>query len=185
MGVDSPPLRNLVGGLGIIAVLLAFAVGLPALNKQLPGERPLSAGVPYQVGGAVEIVPPPGSTLDIGLSRAYATSGVAFFLADRDRLKIGVSVRTYEGSLDDATQQAHYLLVHSDKVHPVGDRIVIRTSGGVNGREGAFTGDDQAVARAGPSRRGRYAVFVNDGRSVLVTPLGPTDRLAVDAFDID
>src|SRR5512139_3550308 len=94
-------LRNAVAALGVLAVIMLVAVGLPALDQALPSHRQVPPG-PYQVSAGVSVVPPPGAALDVTGTRPGTDSGKALFV-------IGGSVRyalvatPYTGTLEEAS----------------------------------------------------------------------------------
>src|SRR5690349_2848817 len=90
-------LMNLLGALGVVAILAGLALGLPAIDRTLPAERPVSANEPYPVGAGVTVVPPVGSTLDVTGTRPGDSTGTALFRLGAVQYKI--SVRPYTGNL--------------------------------------------------------------------------------------
>src|SRR5689334_20560765 len=73
-------IRNLLYSLGLLAFVAGTGLGLPALNRALPSNRPVPAGQPYVVGGGVSVVPPPGALLDVTRARPAIDRGTALFL---------------------------------------------------------------------------------------------------------
>ncbi len=92
MGVPAPGLRrNALCSLGILAVIVGIAFGLPALDRALPRERPVASGLPYPVTDVVTLVPPADARLDVNETRPGTDSGHAVFLVGRVRFVVLVS----------------------------------------------------------------------------------------------
>lgn len=168
MGVTGPRLSgNLFASLAVAAFVAAVGLGLPAVNRSIPGLRALPAGGPYLVGAGVLVVPPPGARLDAGLSRARADRGTAVFqLAD---VTLSVVVTPYTRSLDEASGRMRQKIAGRPGFRVLGEELGTVAGDRLPGRQGRYTGDGQS---------GRYAVFVIDRVAVDVTARGPADDLA-------
>jgi hypothetical protein len=83
--------RNALCSLGILAVIAAIALGLPALDRALPRERALPVGIAYPLTNAVTVVPPAGTRIDLTGTRPGRDSGYALFLVGRLRFTVLVS----------------------------------------------------------------------------------------------
>jgi hypothetical protein len=168
MGVPQPGLRlNALCSLGILAVVAAIAIGLPALDRALPRERAVAPGVPYAVTDTVSVVPPAGARLDVGETRPGGSSGYAVFVIGRVRFAVLVS--------------------HENVTLPeAADRLRTRLQDSLRA---TTTADDQPLTGGtGPALAGRfktgagggwYAVRVIDPATVVdVTASGPPGELA-------
>jgi hypothetical protein len=165
MGVPRAGLRrNAQCSLGILAVVVAIALGLPALDRALPAERPLSPGVAYPVTDAVTVVPPAGARLDVSQTRPGRDSGHAVFLLGEVRFAILVSP-------DRLTLAA------------AADRLRTRLRDGLGASAIGAEGPTPAGALTGRfsagADRGWYAVRVfGDTTVVDATASGPPGELA-------
>jgi hypothetical protein len=168
MGAPQPGLRrNAVGSLGILAVVAGIAIGLPALDRALPGARATASGTAYPVSDAVTIVPPSGARLDLSQTRPGHDSGYVVFLVGRVRVAVVTSHERL--SLDDAATRLRTRLRDSLGASPTADRYPL-----------AGVAADLALAgrfRAGPDD-GWYAVRILGLTTVVdATASGPPDEL--------
>jgi hypothetical protein len=165
MGVPQAGLRrNALCSLGILAVMAAIALGLPALDRALPRERAISPGAAFPVTDVVTVVPPAGARLDVSRTRPGRESGQVVFLVGRVRFAMLVSPDQL--TLADAA-----------------DRLRTRLRDGLGAsamavdeptRAGALTGR----YRVGPDQ-GWYAVRVFEPATVVdATASGPPGELA-------
>jgi hypothetical protein len=164
MGVPQAGLRrNALASLGILAVVAAIALGLPALDRALPRERALPTGAAYPVTDTVTVIPPAGARLDASQTRPGRDSGHAVFLVGRVRFAILVSP-------DRLTLAA------------AADRLRTRLRDGLGasqtGDEGPLAGVKAAGARTGRfhagADRGWYAVRVFGSTTAGSTTAGST-----------
>src|SRR5262245_51234777 len=78
---------NLIGSAAVLAGVGALSVGLPALDRTIPAQRPVPADRPLTVGLGVTVRPPPGASLDatgtdtFGNTVLLVVGGVRFRLA--------------------------------------------------------------------------------------------------------
>jgi hypothetical protein len=154
-------LMNLLGALGVVAILAGLALGLPAIDRALPAERPVRADEPYPVGAGVTVIPPVGSTLDVTGTRPGDSSGTALFHLGAVQYKI--AVRPYDGDLGSAGQRLRKRITDTPGYQVTGPQLQVDTAGGLIGLQGGYTA---------PGRGGRYAVFVSDGLTIEVTISG-------------
>jgi hypothetical protein len=164
MGVPQAGLRrNALCSLGILAVMAAITLGLPALDRALPRERGLSPGAAYPVTDTVTVVPPAGARLDVSRTRPGRESGYAVFLVGRVRFVVVVSPGRL--TLTDAA-----------------DRLRTRLRNGLGasalGADGpARSGSSTGRYRLGPDH-GWYAVRVFEPATVVdATASGPPGEL--------
>jgi hypothetical protein len=165
MGVPRAGLRrNALCSLGILAVMAAIVVGLPALDRALPRERALPPGTAYRVTDTVTVVPPAGARLDVSRTRPGRESGHVVFLVGQVRFVLLVSPDQL--TLADAANRLRTRL-----------RDGLGASAlGADGpaRAGALTGR----YRVGPDH-GWYAVRVLEPVTVVdATASGPPGELA-------
>jgi hypothetical protein len=164
-------LRNGLSSLGILAVIGAISLGLPAVDRALPASRPVAAGQPYQVGAGVTVVPPPDAMVDLTETRPGITQGTTLFLVGGIRYLIVVT--PYTGTLDAATTRLRDKITSTRGYQVTGDESRVSTTSDLVGEQGGYTA---------PGRIGRYAVFVVDGLAIEVTVSGADLELR-DAFD--
>jgi len=157
--------RNLLGSLAILATLSGIAYGLPAIDRALPADRPVTAGEPYQVGAGVTVIPPPHAMIDVTKTRPGQDRGTALFILDSVRFVIVVV--PFGGTLDEAAVRLRRKITDTTGYQVAGNERRVATAEGVTGRQGSYTA---------PGRAGRYAVFVVDGLAVEVTLSGSGTR---------
>jgi hypothetical protein len=170
MGVPQAGLRrNGLYSLGILAVVAAITLGLPALDRALPPERAVPTGVAYPVTDTVTVIPPAGARLDVSQTRPGRHSGHAVFLLGRVRIAILVSPDQL--TLAAAADQLRTRLRDGLGATSIGPEGITPT--------GILTGR----FRAGPDR-GWYAVRVFGSTTVVnatvvnATASGPPGELA-------
>ena len=149
---------NLLGAFGVVATLAGLALGLPAVDRALPDERPVRADEPYLVGAGVTVVPPFGSTLDVTGTRPGGSSGTAVFRLGAVQYKI--AVRRFGGDLGAAGESLRQRITATSGYQVTGPQLRVATVGGLAGLQGGYTA---------PGRSGRYAVFVAGGLTIEVT----------------
>ncbi|RSM56434.1 hypothetical protein DMB66_34515 [Actinoplanes sp. ATCC 53533] len=154
-------LTDLLGALSLVLALAALAFGLPALDRALPADRPVSADRPYAVGGGVTVVPPPGSRIDVTETRPTDDEGTVLFRIGPVRYLI--TVRRFDGDLPTAADRLRQRITGTTGYQVTGTELTIATVSGLAGLQGGYTA---------PGRGGRYAVFVADGRTIEVTVSG-------------
>ena len=154
-------LTNLLGALSLVLALAGLGLGLPALDRALPADRPVSSDRPYAVGGGVTVVPPPGSRIDVSETRPTDDAGTALFRLGPVRYLI--TVRPFDGDLSAAAHRLRQRITGTTGYQVTGTQLTIATVSGLAGVQGGYTG---------PGRGGRYAVFVADGRTIEVTVSG-------------
>ncbi|GAA4463651.1 hypothetical protein [Phytohabitans houttuyneae] len=157
-------LQNAAASLCILFVLIAIAAGLPAIDRLLPAERAVPSHLPYEVGGGVSVVPPPGAVLDVTRTRPTARQGTALFILGPVRYVIVVA--PFDGDLDGAVDRLRRKVTNADGQLDAG--LPALTGTGLTGREGAYTT---------PERAGRYAVFLAPDVSIEVTISGTESEL--------
>lgn len=156
--------KNAAASLWILVVLAAIAVGLPAIDRALPAERAVPPHLPYEVGGGVTVVPPPGAMLDVTRTRPTARQGTVLFVLGRVRYVIVVA--SFDGDLDSAVDRLRRKVTGAGGQLDAG--LPALTGTGLAGREGAYTT---------PDRAGRYAVFLAPDLSIEVTVSGTETEL--------
>jgi hypothetical protein len=156
-GTARRELRNLGGSLAILAVIVALAYGLPAVNAALPAARQVATNRPYPLGSGVSVIPPNGAQIDVTKTRPGST----MFLLGAVRYQLVVAEAS--GTIDDAAGQLRHKITANLGYQVTGTEVPARTAQGVVGRQGGYTS---------PGRDGRYAVFVVRGVGVEVTIAG-------------
>ncbi|BCB80768.1 hypothetical protein GCM10022251_00930 [Phytohabitans flavus] len=158
-------LQNAAASLCILLVLVAIAVGLPAIDRSLPAEQAVPPHEPYEVGAGVTVVPPAGAALDVTRTRPTARQGTALFVLGRVRYVIVVA--PFDGELEGAVDRLRRKVINADGQLDAG--LPALTGTGLVGHEGAYTT---------PDRAGRYAVFLAPDVSIEVTVSGTETELA-------
>jgi hypothetical protein len=168
-------MRDTLGSLAVLGVVVLVAFGLPLLDRALPSSRPLETvgAAPFTVGSGVTVVPPGQSRVDVAKTRPGRDRGTALFLIGGVRLAVVVS--PYRGSLDDASNRLHHKLERTGDAS-VGPAGPVPTTQDVSGVQGNYVS---------LGRPGTYAVFVADGVGVEVTASGPDPELRALAPQLD
>jgi hypothetical protein len=161
MAVTGGHLRNLLGALGVAATLAVLALGLPAVDRALPAERPVRADQPYPVGAGVTVVPPAGATLDVTGTRPGDAAGTALFRLGA--VRYAIAVRPFDGDLATAAAQLRQRITGTAGYQVTGAQLAVATAGGLSGLQGGYTA---------PGRGGRYVVFVAAGLTIEITVSG-------------
>ncbi len=154
-------LANLLGALGVVAILAGLAFGLPAIDRALPSERAIRSDEPYAVGAGVTVVPPPGSVLDVTGTRPGDLDGTVLFRLGP--VRYAIVVRPFRGDLTAAADGLRKRIVDTTGYQVTGAQLGVNTAAGLAGLQGGYTA---------PGRGGRYAVFVADGLTIEVTISG-------------
>jgi hypothetical protein len=159
-------LGNLLGSAGVLAAVAAIAFGLPAVDRAVPAARPVPAGEPYEVGGDVTVVPPPGALVDVTKSRPGTDRGTALFLVGP--VRYAVLATPFTGTLDEAAARLRRKITATRGYQVTGREAEVRTDSGLAGRQGGYTA---------PGRGGRYAVFLAGPLVIEVTVGGAEPEL--------
>ncbi len=154
-------IRRAVEAAAVLAAVLAFGVGLPALNRAIPAARALPADRPFLVGGGVTVVPPAGAQYDVTKTTQRAGQGAVLFVVGN--IRYTVVVLSSDRTLAEAVAALRTKITGRGGYQLVGKQSTTRTSQGVPGVQGGY---------ATSGRAGRYAVYVFGGRAVEVTFAG-------------
>ncbi|GIH13369.1 hypothetical protein [Rugosimonospora africana] len=154
-------LRNLLWSLAVLAVLAGLSFGLPALDNAVASARPVPAGVRYDIGAGVSLVPPVGAQLDVAHTVPGEDEGTALFLLGG--VRYSVRALPFTGGLDEVTAQLRESITRTRGYQVTGAEMPVRTDAGVAGRQGGYTS---------PGRQGRYCAFLAAGTAVEVTFAG-------------
>jgi len=154
-------LTNLLGALGVVVTLAGLAFGLPALDRSLPSQRPVSSDQPYPIGAGVTVVPPVGATVDLTGTRPGTQEGKALFRLGP--VQYGIDVRPFDGDLTLAAERLRKRITGTPGYQVTGSQLGVTTAAGLAGVQGSYTA---------PGRGGRYAVYVTDGLTIEVTISG-------------
>ncbi|HEU5110131.1 MAG TPA: hypothetical protein VFT95_16445 [Micromonosporaceae bacterium] len=161
MGPEGGRLANLLGSLAVLMAAGAIAIGLPALDRALPAARPVPADLPYEVGGGVSLMPPPGALIDVTKTRPGRDRGTVLFLIGAVRFVIVAA--PFPGTLSEATARLRSKITATRGYQVAGPESAVSTRGGLIGRGGGY---------AAPGRTGRYSVFLVVGMAIEVTVSG-------------
>lgn len=165
---------DVVSSLAVVVFLAAVGLGLPALNRSVSGLRPLVAGVPYQVGAGVSVVPLAGARVDAGITRPGRDGGRATFFHGRVRMQ--VVVRPFTRSLPEATAGLREKISRTPGVHLVAEDTPVAVANGVSPDRGRYVG---------PGVVGRYRAAVCAGVAVELTVRGPGNEMGSLADAVD
>src|SRR5437870_13759345 len=143
-------LRETWCSLGVLAVVGTVAFGLPAIDRAVPGTRPVPPDQAYVVGGGVSVIPPPGAVLDVTRTRPRTDRGSALFVLGAVRYAVLVS--PYTGDLTAAADRLRHRLHDAGGFLPAGPARPVATGAGIAGLAGDLSGPGD--------RAGRYAVYL-------------------------
>jgi hypothetical protein len=152
---------NLLGALGVVAVLGGLAFGLPAVDRAMPAERAVRHDKPYLIGGGVTVLPPRDAVLDVTGTRPGDNEGTVLFRLGPVRYSI--VVRPFDGTLDAAATRLRQRITDTSGYQVTGSQLTIATAEGLTGIQGGYTA---------PGRGGRYSVFVANGHTIEITVSG-------------
>jgi hypothetical protein len=167
-------LRNGLGSLTVLGLILAISVGLPAMDRALSASRPVAADQPYQIGGGVSVVPPKGAQVDVTQTRPGTNRGTAVFTIGSVRYVI--VVLPYAGGLAQAAQRLRAKITSTRGYQVTGPESPVTTTSRLVGLRGGYTA---------PGRNGQYAVFVVGGLSIQLTASGAQPELRGVLRDIE
>jgi hypothetical protein len=159
-------LRNGLGSLTVLSVIVAISVGLPAVDRALPASRPVTTDEPYQVGAGVSVVPPDRAQMDVTQTRPGPNRGTAVFMIGSVRYVIVVT--PYQDNLQQAAERLRLKITSTRGYQVTGSEFSAATSSGLVGLQGGYTA---------PGRNGRYAVFVVEGLAIQLTASGADPEL--------
>lgn len=151
--------RNLYGCLAVLAVVAAIAVGLPSIDRLLPGGREIPAGHHIPVGRGVTITAVDGTVLDLART-APALNRVVLSVHG---VRVVVEASRYSGSLADLSARLRRKIQTNPGYEASQHDHPTRTASGVPGLQGSYTT---------PGRIGMYAVFIDDDTGAEVSMAG-------------
>lgn len=117
-----------LGTLGVLAVALFYAFGLPALNRSLPGTAPQPAGVTIDLGHGVSVVTPTGWSADV----AQMNPGETLALVN-DASSLVATTFPWEGSEAEMIERMRRLFESTRVFHLRGTPEPFRTAANVTG----------------------------------------------------
>ncbi|GIF16927.1 hypothetical protein [Actinoplanes teichomyceticus] len=158
---DLPSTPGFFSALLLVAVLAAISLGLPALDRAVPAQRPVPDGKPYRVGAGVTVIPPDGAKLDVTGTRPAEDRGTALFRLGP--VRYAIAVQPFSGDLTAAALRLRQRITGTSGYQITGTQLAVSTAGGLAGLQGGYTAGD---------RGGRYAVFVAHGLTIEVTVSG-------------
>jgi hypothetical protein len=159
--VTKRQLVNLLGALGLTAILAGLAFGLPAWDNALPADRPVRTDRPYLVAADVSVVPPPGAVLDVTGTRPGDDEGSALFRVGP--VRYAIAVQPYDGTLAMAAARLRQRITGNPGYQVTGGQSTVATGTGLHGLQGGYTA---------PGRGGRYAVYLAGDLTIEVTISG-------------
>jgi hypothetical protein len=145
-------LTNLLGALGVVAVLAGLAFGLPAVDRALPAERPVRPDQPYLIGGGVTVLPPRTAVIDVTGTRPGDDEGTVLFRLGPVRYSI--VVRPFDGALDAAAARLRRRITDTPGYQVTGSQLTIATAEGLAGLQGGTLRPATAGATRYSSPRG-------------------------------
>jgi hypothetical protein len=161
MGVARWQLTNLAAALAMVGTLGTLAVGLPAIDRALPAERPVRSDRPYPVAAGVTVVPPSGATIDVTRTSPGDTAGSVLFVIGP--VRYAIVVQPFDGDLPTAAERLRSKIMATAGYQVTGAQAGAVTEGGLAGVRGGYTAS---------GRSGRYAVFLAAGLAIEVTVSG-------------
>nr|WP_221380812.1 hypothetical protein [Actinoplanes polyasparticus] len=159
--INRRELTNLLGAVGVVAILGGLAFGLPAADRSLPAERAVPDDEPYSAGAGVTVVPPSGAVLDVTGTRPGDSQGTVLFRVGP--VRYAIAVRPFRGDLAAAADRLRKRIVDTTGYQVTSAQLTVSTAGGLAGLQGGYTA---------PGRGGRYSVFVADEHTIEVTISG-------------
>lgn len=162
MDGDSPRLLTdtfagrLTGSLAVLGVVLAIALGLPALNVMIPGIQDVG-GTRVELGHGVWFTAPEGASRDVGHDRPNTVQ-----LTVDDTL-VTATTRTYQRSAQDFAEAVREELKSRPGLQLAGSERSFSTVAGVPGVRLEFHS---------PSQEGYLLILVHNGIAVDVTVAG-------------
>jgi hypothetical protein len=159
--VTGRQLVNLLGALTVTAVLAGLAFGLPAWDRSLPADRPVSAGTPYRITAGVTVVPPRGAVLDVTGTRPGDDQGSVLFRIGP--VRYAIDVQPFDGTLAMAATRLRQRITGTPGYQVTGGQFAVATGTGLRGLQGGYTA---------PGRGGRYAAYRAGPLTIEVTISG-------------
>jgi len=153
-------LRNLLGSLVVLAVIVGIGLGLPAVDRAIPAAHAIPEGR-YRIAAGVSVVPPRGAFIDVTQTEPGAHEGSALFLIGS--VQYAVVVAPFDGTLAQAAERLRNKITAVAGYQIADGESGATTAAGVQGRQGVYVT---------PGADGRYAVFLADGLDVELTIAG-------------
>ncbi len=147
--------HNLLGGLSVVATLLAVVFALPALNRAVPADHTTSAQR-HTIAMGVSVVPPLGSLI-AKQSRSNSGGSILFLIGPA---RYVVAVAPFDGDLPAASVRLKTKIQGMRGYQVTSGESSMSTDSGLRGLGGTFTA---------PGRSGRYVAFVAPGSAIEVT----------------
>jgi hypothetical protein len=162
---------NAAGCAAVLAAVAALSFGLPAVNSEIPPQRPVSAAEPYGIGLGAAITPPSHTVVD---SRGTQPS-TNLVLFVRDGVQYRLQAIPYAGSLGALAEDLRGDVAHARGAQAVGPAIPVSTRHGVEGMAARFEESNGA---------GFVAAFVDRGVGVDVLVSGTDQGIITNADEI-
>jgi hypothetical protein len=153
-------LRNLLGSLVVLALIVGVGLGLPAVDRAIPADHAIPEGR-YQVAAGVSVVPPRGAFIDVTRTEPGEHEGSVLFLIGS--VQYAVVVTPFDGTLTEAADRLRNKITAVTGYQIASGESAASTAAGVPGRQGVYVT---------PGADGRYAVFLADGLDVELTVAG-------------
>lgn len=144
---------RLTGSLAVLGVVLAIALGLPALNTLIPGIEDVG-GARVQLGLGVSFTAPQGASRDIGHDRPNSVR------LQIDDVLVSATTRAYQRSAEDFATAVREELKSRPGLQLTGSERSFATAAGVPGLRLDFHS---------PSQEGYLLILVHNGIAVDVT----------------
>ena len=165
LGLDR---RKMVGTLGVLALVLLWAVIVPHIDASMRHDDEAAPGEVFDVGSGVTIVPPTRWQVD---TQTALTEGS--LVVHNGGVSVTVRVGTFDGDLPDLLDSANESL---DIQEITSAQSTITTTAGSTGLIETFTG---------VSEQGIVAVFAEDGVGVEIEAVGPAPQVTRFAEEIN
>lgn len=162
---------NAAGCAAVLAAVGALSFGLPAINREIPAQRLVSAAKPYGIGLGASVTPPSHTVVD---SRGTQPS-TNLVLFVRDGVEYRLQAVPYVGTVAALTETLRADVAHTRGAQAVGPAIPVPTAHGVPGMAARFEESDGA---------GIVGAFVDRGVAVDVLISGTDQGIITDADEI-
>jgi hypothetical protein len=162
---------NAAGCVAVLAAVGALSFGLPAINREIPPQRLISAAEPYGIGLGVEVTPPSHTVVD---SRG-TNPATNLVLLVRDGVQYRLQAVAYAGTLGGLAEALRADVAHERGAQAVGPAIPVSTVHGVPGMAARFEESNGA---------GFVAAFLDRGVGVDVFVSGTDEGMIANADEI-
>lgn len=155
---------NLYGCLAVLAVVATIGLGLPAVDRALPGRRSIHPGDRIQIAYGTSLTAVGGTVMDLAKTSPALHRVVLVVRGAR----VVAEASEYTGSPAGLAGQLRRKIRSNPGYQASGADHPTRTADGVDGLHGSYST---------PGRVGMYAVFVHGGVGVQISIAGSVTDL--------